>query len=80
MSITDISRWREVGQAHGEVFGLIRPATSMLVVSALIDPARLVEIEVDAVVPSTLGLLRRRCRRSRRPRRDERLTVSSRAG
>ena len=80
MSVTGVSRWREVGQAHGEVFGLIRPATSMLEVSALIDPARLVEIEVDAVVPSTLGLLRRRCRRSRRPRRDERLTVSSRAG
>ena len=51
MFVTDISRWREVGQAHGEVFGLIRPATSMLEVSALIDPALLVEIEADAVVP-----------------------------
>ena len=49
--VTDISRWREVGQAHGEVFGLIRPATSMLQVSALIDPALLVEVEADAVVP-----------------------------
>ena len=49
--VTDISRWREVGQAHGEIFGLIRPATSMLEVSALIEPALLVEIEADAVVP-----------------------------
>ena len=44
-------RWREVGQVHGAVFGAIRPATSMLEVSALIDPALLVEIEADAVVP-----------------------------
>lgn len=49
--VTDISRWREVGRVHGEVFGAIRPATSMLQVSALIDPALLVEIEADAVVP-----------------------------
>ncbi len=51
MFVTDISRWREVGQVHGEVFGAIRPATSMLEVNALIDPALLVEIEADAVVP-----------------------------
>lgn len=50
MFVTDISRWRQVGQAHGEVFSLIRPATSMLQVSALIDPALLVEIEADAIV------------------------------
>ena len=49
--VTDISRWREVGRVHGEFFGTIRPATSMLEVSALIDPALLVEIEADAVVP-----------------------------
>jgi enamine deaminase RidA (YjgF/YER057c/UK114 family) len=48
--VTDISRWQEVGEAHGEVFGDIRPAASMLEVSALIDPALLVEIEADAVV------------------------------
>lgn len=51
MFVTDISRWEEVGRAHGEVFSEIRPATSMLEVSRLIDPALLVEIEADAVVP-----------------------------
>jgi enamine deaminase RidA (YjgF/YER057c/UK114 family) len=49
--VTDISRWEEVGRAHGEVFGGVRPATSMVEVSRLIDPALLVEIEADAVVP-----------------------------
>lgn len=50
MLVTDISRWEEVGRAHGEVFGNVRPATSMVEVSRLIDPALLVEIEADAVV------------------------------
>lgn len=50
MFVTDISRWEQVGQAHGEVFGTIRPVTSMVEVSRLIDPALLVEIEADAVV------------------------------
>jgi enamine deaminase RidA (YjgF/YER057c/UK114 family) len=49
--VTDITRWEEVGRAHGEAFGSVRPATSMVEVSRLIDPAMLVEIEADAVVP-----------------------------
>ncbi|PNY81552.1 RidA family protein [Deinococcus koreensis] len=49
--VTDISRWEEVGRAHGEVFGRIRPAATMVQVAALIDPAHLVEIEAEAVIP-----------------------------
>jgi enamine deaminase RidA (YjgF/YER057c/UK114 family) len=49
MFVTDISRWEEIGRAHGEFFGDVRPASSMLQVSALIDPQMLVEIEADAV-------------------------------
>ena len=55
--LTDISRWEDVGRAHGEVFGDIRPATAMVEVAKLISPEILVEIEADAYVPC-------RCRRS----------------
>jgi enamine deaminase RidA (YjgF/YER057c/UK114 family) len=50
MYVTDSSRWEEIGRAHGEVFGEIRPATSMVEVSRLISPEMLVEIEADAIV------------------------------
>jgi enamine deaminase RidA (YjgF/YER057c/UK114 family) len=48
--VTDISRANEVGRAHGEAFGSVRPAMTMVEVSALIDPRMLVEVELLAVV------------------------------
>ncbi len=48
MFVTDISRWEEYGKAHGEFFGEIMPATTMVEVSKLIDPKMLIEIEADA--------------------------------
>jgi enamine deaminase RidA (YjgF/YER057c/UK114 family) len=50
MFVTDIADFDEVGRVHGEVFGAIRPATSMVEVSRLVDAAALIEIEADAVV------------------------------
>jgi isochorismate pyruvate lyase len=50
MFVTDISRWREFGRAHGEFFREHPPATSMIEVKSLIDPAMLIEIEADAVL------------------------------
>ncbi len=48
MFVTDISRWKEYGKAHGELFGEILPATTMVEISRLIDPQMLIEIEADA--------------------------------
>lgn len=48
--MTDILEWESVGRAHGQFFGEIRPATTMVEVSRLIDPKMLVEIEADAIL------------------------------
>ncbi len=48
--VTDISRWQQIGKAHGEFFGAVRPATSMVEVNKLISPDLLVEIEADALI------------------------------
>lgn len=51
MYVTDIRQWEAVARAHGEVFGEIRPAATLVQVGALIEPGLLVEIEASAFVP-----------------------------
>ncbi len=48
--VTDISKWEAIGRVHGEYFGDVRPATAMVQVAALIDPAMMVEIEAEAII------------------------------
>jgi len=55
MFVTDISRWEEIARAHGEIFRDIRPASTMVQVSALIHPDMLIEIEADACIPEGDG-------------------------
>lgn len=51
MFVTDVSKWEEVARVHGQVFGEIRPATTIVEVARLIDSAAQIEIEADAVIP-----------------------------
>jgi len=51
MYLTDIAHWQDVGRAHGEVFGDIRPASTLVAVKQLVDPTMLVEIEAEAILP-----------------------------
>ena len=52
--VTDITRWEEIGRAHGEFFEHVRPATTMIEVKSLINPEMLVEVEAEAIIDQEL--------------------------
>lgn len=54
MFVTDISQWEAIGRVHGEIFGAIRPVSTMVEISKLVDPQHLIEIEVDAHCGATI--------------------------
>jgi len=51
MFVTDMTRWQQAARAHGELFGAIRPASTLVGVTRLVAPQMLIEIEADAVIP-----------------------------
>jgi enamine deaminase RidA (YjgF/YER057c/UK114 family) len=53
MYLTHVEDWEAIGRVHGEFFGAVRPAATMVVVAALLNPAWRIEIEFDAVIPET---------------------------
>ncbi len=77
--LVEAADWREVGRAHGEVFGDVRPASTMVVVAGLLDPAWKVEIEADALLDAWRTPYRRRSSAARRayPRRPATLSAST---
>ena len=54
--VTDVTDWDEVGRAHGEIFGNIRPAATLVEVTSLLEPEMLVEIEADAICQEAMAL------------------------
>jgi enamine deaminase RidA (YjgF/YER057c/UK114 family) len=76
--VTRISDWQEIGRAHGEVFGAIRPTTAMVEVSRLINAQMLVEIEAEAIVANSAGRNGRRNRTARATRSSEKIRKARR--
>lgn len=75
MYVTNIDHWREIGRAHAEFFRDVRPAATMVGVTRLVDPAMLVEIEVEAVLGGEgVARWRRTARRGHMPKRVRRRT------